>query len=463
MDWSAYESYLARLIDVYGAPGVGIAVAVNGAKVYSKGFGYRDREHGLPVTDDTVFGIGSNTKSFTAMAILQLEEEGRLSVDDLVVKYLPEFRVGKAQAEHAITIHHFLTHTSGLPPITALYNAMVRTMKGDPSVPELPELKPIDTYEELMDFIANDDFQLVSAPGTRFSYSNEAYGLLGAIIERVSGSKYEEFITERILKPVGMVNSTFNLKTLPSSTPVTELYASKEENGEERVFAAPGWWEAPAMSAAGFLRSTVDDMLLYLDLYRTGGLARSGERVLSSEGIARMMTPYIDVMEGYVYGYGLGITPNYHGVSIIGHSGGIKGVSANMAVIPERGITAALHCNLGGLPSGLMLNGALNLLLGLPLETRRLAPADYDCPHERLPRYVGVFSSGDGTVKIFLADGRLQAEMEGKVFPLRPVAVNVFAYKLKEDEGVIRFLFNSRGQVYAFESGGRFVRRVKDL
>src|SRR5690606_19582279 len=157
-------------------------------------------------------------------------------------------------------------------------SAMAPSMEGDPAVEEMlkdaafGEFKNVDTLDDLIEFIADLDFELLGPPGSVFSYSNDAYALLGHIIERVSDRSYAEFLDERILGPAGMTRSTLDLDQLARFPEVTTLYAQRTRNtGEgdggrrDEVFAAPRWWQAPAMLAAGFLRSNVDDMLRYME------------------------------------------------------------------------------------------------------------------------------------------------------------------------------------------------------
>jgi len=467
-DWGSFEEYVQKTMAIYQVPGLAVAVARDGEQVYSRGFGWRDRDNQLPVTEQTVFGIGSITKSFTAVAIMQLEERGKLSVADPVVKYLPEFRVGRGHAAEAMTIHHFLTHTSGLPPLPSLFLCMARSMEGDPAVKEMPfradcaKQQPIDTYEQLMEYIANLEVELLGPPGGCFSYSNDAYALLGAIIERVSGQSYQSYVTENILEPLGMNHTTFDLKVMERYPEVTVLYAQREEQGKEEIFAAPQWWEAPAMVAAGFLRSNVTDLLRYMEIYRTGGVG-NGQRILSADSVARMTTPFVECQPGLYYGYGLMVHPNYHGVSLVEHGGGIKGVSAYVSCVPEKDITGAALANLGQVPSGQILLGAMNVLLGLPVGTRRLEYRDYACPAERLGRYEGVYISGEGVrCEMAVVDGELHVQLRGKQLRARPVGVDMFTVKMKEEEMLLRFLSDARGQVYAAAFGFRIVHRATD-
>jgi len=468
-DWTAYEAGIGRYMQAYGVPGVAVGVAVGGELVYFRGFGHRDRERGLPVTQDTIFGIGSITKSFTSMAIMQLAERGELALGDAVRKYLPGFRLGKGDAADEISIHHLLTHTTGMPPLPTLMNCMARSMQADPALAAGPgaariqALVPVDGLDQMLDFVAALGIEPLAPPGAMFSYWNEGYALAGGIIETITGQKYEQYITEQILQPAGMAKSVFDLSGLAPESDITTLYSGEPGSDDPaKVRATPMWWESPAMAAAGFLRSTVGDMLRYLEIYRNAGLV--GDRqVVGAHSIRRMTSPY-SRMAGYDIGYGYGLTihPNYHGVSLVEHGGGIKGVSAYVTWVPERGITAVLLTNLAGLPSGQMLLGAVNTVLGLPVETRKLPLDDYECPADRLGEYAGVYASGEGAHVQVAPDGdSLSFTVEGKGYRARPVGVDTFAVRMREDEPVVRFVHNHAGEVWAAEFGGRTIPRLK--
>lgn len=465
-DWKPLEQYVQHVLDAYGLPGTAVAAAKDGKIVYASGFGWRDREENLPVTENTVFGIGSITKSFTAVAIMQLVEEGKLCVEDLVTDYLPQFRAGKTNAHETMTIHNLLTHTGGLPPLPSLYPAMARSMMEDATVKEsaqfeqLSKMTPIDTYEQLMEFIAKQDFDLLGPAGMHFSYSNDGWALLGAIIEKVTGKKYEAVIDERILEPCGMRHTTFDLKLMETFPEVTMLYISKDVDGKEQVIRAPGWWESPVMAAAGFLRSTVPDLIRYMEIYRTGGDVY-GTRILSKQSVERMTMLHASPNPGAFYGYGLMVTANYHGVSLVEHGGGIKGVSAWVTCAPEAGVTTAVLANLGGVPSGQIALDAANVMLGVPVGTKRHDLKPYACPEERLERYAGMYVSGEGaTLKVSVVEGGLECESQGKKHSARPVGVDMFAVKMKEEEMMMRFLMNPAGQAWAVSFGFRIVPKA---
>lgn len=462
----AYERYAAGVLERYGAPGMAVAVARDGRIIYEAGLGWRDREKRLPATPDTIFGIGSVTKSFTCMAIMQLVDEGRLSVDDPVVRYLPEFSVPNRAYRDAITIHHFMTHTSGLPPLPSLGYALARSLERDPQAARLRGHRHvqnppviIDTAEQLLEFIAQHDFELLGPPGAVFSYSNDAYALLGTIIERVSGQRYEDFVTRRILEPLGMTRSTFDAGALATMEPVTTLYA--QSPGDDQVFAAPVWWDAPAMTAAGFLRSTVQDLLKYMEVYRRNGTV-NGERILSPGSVARMTRPYVRFAPGQYYGYGLMVAPNYRGLTLVEHGGNIKGVAAWVGVVPEADVTAAVLLNMTGVPASDLMLSAMNAPLGLPLETRRVQYPDWQPEPGQVDPLLGTYRSGEGMEVTFgRDDAGLYARLDGRRHPARLVAPRLAVIRVKDAEEPVEFLVEG-GVARAVAYHLRILHRVEE-
>jgi len=284
---------------------------------------------------------------------------------------------------------------------------------------------------------------------------------LGAIIERASGRPYPEYIEENILRPAGMRSSAFDLTRLPPATPITSLYVKKPGN-QEGVIAAPGWWEGPSMLAAGFLRSTVLDLVRYLEIFRLGG--RVGDvRLLSESTVQRMATPFQDSGMGCDYGYGLMLTGNYHGHTLIEHGGGIKGVSAYVSCAPQADFTAAVLTNLGGVPALRVLTAAFNFLLALPLTERRQPVRDYRYPKEHLERLAGTFPSGEGlspALRVIAGENGLEAQLEPACHPIRligPFRGIVEMYGALNEGSHITFLRDDRDEVFAAHLGARML------
>ena len=196
--WAAMRGFTRETMAKHAIPAVALAVAEEGTEVFAEGFGVREVGAGGEITPDSIFGVASVTKGFTALAIMQLAEAGKLSVDDLVVRYLPGYRTPDAMGTSATTIHHFLTHTAGLPPLASRFFALARAATDDPFAAPRPawiaEHAPLDTADDLLAYIAGLDFAPLGAPGECFSYCNEGFALLGAIVERVSGQHYVEYV-----------------------------------------------------------------------------------------------------------------------------------------------------------------------------------------------------------------------------------------------------------------------------
>jgi hypothetical protein len=207
----------------------------------------------------------------------------------------------------------------------------------------------------------------------------------------------------------------------------------------------------------------VRDLLRYLEIYRTGGMVGE-ERLLSAEGIARMTTPHAPRNSPATsYGYGLAVIPDYHGVRMIRHGGGRKGISADVTVVPERGFTAAAIANLAGVPVADVPQAALNAVLGLPLDTTEMDYADVPCPPDRLARYTGTYRSGEGTnVTVAAEDGAIVVTIEGKRIAARSVGADAFVLALETGEHYTRFVIDGQTTAWAMTMGSRIVPRFRE-
>lgn len=452
-----------KIINHYKIPGVAVGIEKNQETSYQM-FGYRNVEEQLIVDGDTIFGIASMTKSITCLAIMKLQESGKLSVNDPVIKHLPNFKTPNADYTKDITIHHLMTHTAGFPPLpTNLYTRM-RAIAKDPSVKDyvlnLTETSgdPIDTPEELVQFLSELDYRPLGEPGKEFSYSNDSYALLGMIIKNVSGQTYEEYVTESILQPLGMTNSTFFSDDFDKIENVTTLYA---KNKQDEVYAAPIWWNVTASRAAGALKSTVNDILKYLEIYKNDGKS-NGVQIISKESVDQMIYPHVKVEPGKYYGYGLRITPDFHGSTLVEHGGGSKGVSSFMTVIPEQGLSGVILTNLAGVPAPTILMGALNVLNDLAFNATDRTFAAYDAKKEHLIEYVGTYTSEEGMKFTFsLEDDQLYAIDGGtrEKTKLQPIAKDEF---LDDTDSFVKFIRDGQAKVIKVFSGSRQIFKDRE-
>ncbi|MFD2445520.1 serine hydrolase [Bacillus sp. CGMCC 1.16607] len=467
-----FEQYCKEIVDKYDIPGFSIGLSKDGELFYDRGFGYRNTAQKLPLSADTVFGIGSVTKSFTCVAILQLQEAGKLNVHDPVIKYIPEYKTPDENHTKQTTIHHFMTHSAGLPPLATLHGALKNSLEKEPKFDEdsqseekkenpLDKLPVIDTYQDLLEFIGKENYKLLGAPGTEFSYSNDAYSLLGLIIERVSGKTYEQYVKDYILDPAGMHHSVFHIEELKNYDDVASLYNSRKKDDETIIFESNNPWDAPSMRAAGFLKSTVNDMMKYLEIFRNGGKV-GNVQILSLESVELMTTPYIECAYEKYYGYGLMITPDFFGYKLVEHGGSVKGVAAQMAIIPEIGVTGVSFANLAGVPSTKLLFSAFANFLGKKNEDLNLNLKEIKLPSDALTEYEGTFVSGEGmTTKFSIEDNKLLLTAEGMVNTvLKPVGEDLFLIQFRESEITIRFVRDDNSKIHRVAFGFRQIPKV---
>jgi CubicO group peptidase (beta-lactamase class C family) len=268
----------------------GVLVARKGEVVLRKGYALADRENGIPYGPDTVFTVGSITKQFTAAAILKLETQGKLKVEDPIAKYLP----GVPEDKRGITLHHLLTHTSGLESdFAGDYEAVER-----------------DDYVKRV--LAS---KLRTKPGETYEYANSGYSLLGAIVEIASGKPYESYLRENLFLPAGMNETGYRLPTWdPKRLAVGYRGGERWGKSTEKPWAKDGpYW---ALRANGGILSTVDD------LYRWDRALR-GDAVLPAKAKEKMYTRHVrEGMQDSWYGYGWALMDAPGAGHLVMHNGG---------------------------------------------------------------------------------------------------------------------------------------------
>lgn len=434
----SYRNYLKEALPRYRVPGAAVFLGREGEALLHEGFGFADVAQERPVTPDTVFGIASLTKSFTALAVLQLVERGALREEQRVADFFDSFR---KPGLDAIQLRHLMSNSSGLPPMGFRRNALSRDIERDPSRELLgldmkDHLPPIDTVEQLAKAIAGHNPPLLGEPGTVFSYCNEGFGLLTRVIELASGQDYVTFVTENILEPLGMRRSVFHPDDLALLPDVSNLYSYI--GGYERVEETPGYYWAPSLIGTGYLRSTVGDLARYAAVHN----GTSDVELLSPELLRRMSEPVVQVSPGVHYGYGLTIRGAQHGVRVIHHGGSTKGVGSHLAMVPERGVTSIVLTNLSGCPVAEFAFTGVNAALGLPLDTPPYRHPPVTIDEATRDSYAGTFSSEEfEKVRIEVTeDGQLLAHTGTTSAAARPVAGNALAFEQNGSTILVQFL-----------------------
>jgi CubicO group peptidase (beta-lactamase class C family) len=356
------EELLVQTMTDASIPGAAVAVIRDNGVVYERAFGARKVADNLPVTLDTLFGIGSCTKSFTALAILQLAAKKKLSLGDPIDHYLPlEFDTGHAP----ITIRHLLSHSSGLPDL-GMAHIILRDMLDLKSLPRIP----LCTWEDFYRHAGGCQSEALP-PDTRWLYFNSGYSMLGEIIAAVGGQPYEAFIKSSILDPLDMKTSTFDPVGRERELEISTPYVRKAEGGATGLHPS-SHLRHPLAYAAGGLLSSAREMARYL-LGVINNRDSEGSALLPSKLQTEMMNLYIEHdprnRSGFGdsgrsgYGYGWAVWENFFGKRVVSH-GGSTGVSgANMAFMPEEKVGVVGLNNVGGFPNPVIV-AVLALLLG---------------------------------------------------------------------------------------------------
>ncbi|MFD0999591.1 serine hydrolase [Ohtaekwangia kribbensis] len=403
-------------------PGIAILVAKDGNILYKKAFGYANIEKKTPATPETKFRIGSITKQFTAAAILKLQEDGKLKVTDKLSKYIHDFPRGEE-----VTLHHLLTHTSGIHSYTG---------KGDF---EKRVVTPV-TPEELIAYFKNDPYDF--NPGEQYMYNNSGYFLLGYIIEKVSGKSYAQYLKETFFTPLHMNNTGVHAAWLS-----LDKEAQGYSNTDGKYVPALNWNMAWA-GGAGALYSTVEDLYKWNEAIFNG-------KVLQDKSLKAAFTSVV-LNDGNPppskYGYGWGLS-DYRGQPVIGHSGGLHGFISQLARYTNENLTVVLLMNL--MPPDVNINP--NAVAEYFIWDKLAKQSSYTTlasPVADVSIYTGRYDFQNGAVMTITAEGSdLYAQLSGQnKFPIFPSAPDEYFWKVVDAR--IKFMKGENGAV----THGHFVQ-----
>jgi CubicO group peptidase (beta-lactamase class C family) len=368
-------------------PGAVVGISLEGQE-HIAAFGLTSVEHPLPVTADTLFQIGSITKTYLATAVMRLVETGQLDLDQPVRTYLPDLKLADETAADQVTMRHLLTHTGGW--VGDYFNdfgigddALAQMVA---KVAELPQLTPL---------------------GQVWSYNNVGFYLAGRVIETITGQPFESAMQALVLDPLGLKHSFFFAHDL-----ITHRFAVGHEVRDKQPQVARPWAIGRAAHPAGGIICSMKDLLRYARFHMGDGTTTNGERLLSPESLALMQTPLFPATGGDMTGLGWRLT-DVNGTRLIGHGGATKGQKALLRIVPDHQFAVALLTNSddGGILSSRTVDAATEQYLGLTLP--KAAPLTL--PEEKLAAYVGQYESAMTIYDISLdAEGLvLQATFKG--------------------------------------------------
>ncbi len=369
--WQAsLDAFILSRMSATRLPGLSLALIQDGEVLYKRGYGFRDWHEGLPATPGTLYGIGSVTKSFTCLALMQLQEKGFLSIDDPVDKYL-DFRIRPKGEE--VRLWHLMTHTSGIPALGFAEHVLRQAARPRPA------LLTLGGPDDMLGFLDAAGDWAHARPGERWFYLNEGYVLLGAVIASVSGMSYTDYVRANILAPLGMDRSFFARDDVEND-PDAAVPSWSDRNG--RYHEADYCYGK--ITSEGGLISSVQDMARYIQMYIDGGVTSGGYRLISEGSLAEMTKPRIATPGHYYeplsgpqtagapvpgstspgwYGYGLSLAPMGNH-TVVRHGGSVYVATAEMAFIPKHRVGAMVLTNGNGYPCSQFAQYALASVLG---------------------------------------------------------------------------------------------------
>ena len=343
------------------APGCAAAVSLNGSVVFEKAFGLADLEHNVPNTPQTIFESGSVAKQFTAASLVLLQQDGKLSLDDPVRKYISELPDYGAP----LTIRHLLNHTSGLRDWGAVMS-LTGAGRGDRVISQDLALDVI-THQRALDF----------TPGSEYSYSNSGYNLAAIIVERVSKQKFPAFVEERLFKPIGMTNSTWR-DDYQRIVPGRAQAYSRQGNGPWRL-------NMPLMNVYGNggMLTTVGDWMKWNAMLDSQSLGAPLVAALETRGVLN---------DGRKIAYALGlVVDTYKGLKDVSHGGATAGYQTFLARYPDNKVSVGVMCNGTSPSAGGIAANITDEIFGPYAEIAKAEPAKVS--DDELKKFVGIWRS----------------------------------------------------------------------
>ncbi len=430
-------------------PGVALGIECEGRE-FVRGFGVTNIRHPLSVDENTLFQIGSTTKTFTATAVMRLVEAGKLALDEPIRCYLPDFKMRDPEVTARLTMRHLLTHTGGFEG-----DFFADTGNGDDALANFVSLMR--------------DLSQLTPLGSLLSYNNAAFSLAGRVIEVVTGKTYEAALKELVLEPLGLRHSFL----FPTDV-MTHRFAVGHATIGDNTFVLRPWQMTRATGAAGGIVASMKDQLRYARFHLGDGSAEDGARILSRESIAMMQTPsdvaMLDIRMGLAWR-----TYDIGGVRRVFHGGGTFGQISAFTLTPARKFGLAITTN--SRSGGLLVGDVTKELIPKFLGNEEPEPVEIAMTATQMAEYSGLYKQTLDDMEIKTEAGKLMVHVHPKGgFPTKdtPAGPPPPAFRigligtdriamveppLKENQG--EFLRNRDGSIAWLRWGSRIHARAE--
>lgn len=386
--WEGLGTYITQMMDRHQIPGAAVGI-LHGGEAWSAGFGITNARHPLPVTDTTLFQIGSITKTFVGTAIMRLVERGAVTLDATIRTYIPNFKVSDEDAASGALVRHLLTHTSGWAgdffhdtgPGTDALARYVADMA------ELPQLAPLNSH---------------------WSYNNAGFSVAGRIIEVVTGQPFQSALAKLVLEPLGLEHAT-----LDPGEVMTRRFAVGHWKGDDGPVVARPWSLSRATGPMGGLICHVQDLLRYARFHLGSGLALDGgqERLLFPESLALMQSPQVAVWGRDSWGLSWRLA-DVAGNIEVSHGGGTKGQISLLALVPERHFALVVLTNAES--GGRLTEGLRRWVLRESLRLADPEPEQIEAGDVDLVQYTGRYQGFFSDWELGILNGKLVGQAVNK-------------------------------------------------
>ncbi|MDH5589862.1 MAG: beta-lactamase family protein [Gemmatimonadota bacterium] len=440
---SLFSAWLDGQIEIRGLPGVVVGVVSGDELVWARGFGHADVDADRPMDTDTRFRMASHSKLFTATAIMQLREQGKLRLDDPVREYLPWFTFqGAAPDDPPVTIEHLLTHSSGLPREAGSH----WTDWDFPTADEIRELMP--------------DRQAPFSPEVRWKYSNLAYTIAGMVVEEVSGMSWADYLHQNIFGPLGMSASSVDQPDPKLATG----YGSRMPDDSREVIP---FVDARGMAAATGLTSTVEDMARFVSAQFRHG-SRGEDRLLGTSSLREMHR--VRMLETtWTRGQGIGFSvQRIDGKLYVGHGGGYPGYTTNTMIQLDSRVGVIVLTNTND-SNPAQIAGELMSTVGDAVAAATKPEQESVAWDPAWERFAGLYRNRWGGTRVLVMNERLVmmdpwATRVGEPTELEPIGDGTFRMVAPTGGGavgeIVRFV-EEGGEVVRMITGDSYARRVR--
>lgn len=456
------ESLIHSVMKDYDAKGLAACIIDHeGSTQYEIFRGFRNEETSEEIDGDTIFGLASVTKSFTALAVMQMAEAGIISLDAPVSEYIPEFTNRNTDP---VFVRHLLYHAGGFVPQSRITVDQIaerlglnETAENDLAYSRQLAEEGARLVAERLDSLSFENHGLHGKPGEYMSYCNDGFGLLSEIIRRYGGyPSYAEYLNERILKPLGMNRSFCDFVRPAEDGNAAVLYQKKDgvmqghRNYHDNAFVLNG---------GGAMKSTLNDLKKYLCMYLNEGKSEN-TCLLTAHGIREMIRGRIPYTDHGMYCYGL-YSRLIDGMEVIGHGGSLPGVSSNIAFTYDNDCAVIVLCNTSGVPVSVISDALIRMYAGITPAVQRTI-REHPWSNELKNIVTGKYRSGEGTEFEIIRhdDGSLHVREKDGEKPLITTGMWTAAVRNLYSDTEVKPILDESGNLRGIMYGSRIIPKV---